>query len=55
MSEYEVELKNLYIDKNVWEKVEKYWAEDLDYHGEIDDIVQHAIEEYLEKRPNKCT
>jgi len=53
MSEDEVELKNLYINMNVWERLEKYWKEDLNYHGEIEDIIQQAIKEYLDKKEGK--
>ncbi len=44
-------LNNICIDRDVWERLEEYWRkEDKDSGREIDDNIQEAIKEYLEKR-----
>jgi len=44
-------LNNICIDRDVWDRLEKYWRkEDEDSGREIDSNIQEAIKEYLEKR-----
>lgn len=52
MPDYLVRLKNVCIDRNLWEKLEKYWKEqeDLDPYAEVSNIIEHIIREYLDKR-----
>ncbi len=50
MGKDEVLLKDIYISVDIWSRLEKHWIEDWNFHDRIDEVLQRAIEEYLEKR-----
>lgn len=48
MSE-EGRFRSIYITANTWERLEKHQVECWSFHTEIDEVVEKAIKEYLER------